>query len=412
MDSASRPCVLFIEDDQDYEQLVTSVLASSGNPFDVRWARSLGEALPAIHQYSPAVVLLDLNLADSSGYETFRRVRELAKGASIIILTSLDDDGMAVQALEEGAREYLIKNLIQPELIVRCINRVLDRDSRAAANRTAASQPSLTLSFIGSKGGVGATTTAVNVAAVFSQSGYETILIEFQAGAGTSPLYLPAPPARGLRWLLEKRSDAITVADVQRCLTGSVAGMRFLCPGPSPDPLHGAGSKHTRVIVSAARQLAPIVILDLPPRVDEEAAAALAVSDDIVLVVDREPAAIRCGPTLIEHIRAATTRTRQVELVIVDRTGLETGIALPEIRNELKMHPAVIVPHDASGITLSYAARTPLALLYPEEGFGLAHLELAEKLLASRSAETGLRLPARLYTGKVASRPIPETTYS
>jgi MinD-like ATPase involved in chromosome partitioning or flagellar assembly len=154
------------------------------------------------------------------------------------------------------------------------------------------------------------------------------------------------------------------------------------------------------------------VILDLPPRVDEEAAAALTVSDEIVLVVDREPAAIRCGPTLIEHIRAATTRTRQVELVIVDRTGLETSIALPEIRNELKMHPAVIVPHDASGITLSYAARTPLALLYPEEGFGLAHLELAEKLLSSRGAETGIRLPARLYRDKVTSRPIPETTYS
>jgi MinD-like ATPase involved in chromosome partitioning or flagellar assembly/ActR/RegA family two-component response regulator len=411
MDSVSRRRVLFIEDDDDYEQLVTSVLAASGNPFEIRWARSLAEALSTVHQFNPAVILLDLNLTDSSGYDTFRRVREQAGGASIIILTSLDDDTMAVQAIEDGAFEYLVKNLIQPELIVRCINRVLCRNVRSSANRVA-SQPNVVLSFIGSKGGVGTSTTAVNVAAVLSQCGYGAILIEFQTGAGTLPLYLPAPPARGLRSLLEKRSDAITVADLERCLAGSVAGMRFLCPGPSTDPLRNAGSKHTRAIVSAARQLAPVVILDLPSRVDEEVATALTLSDSITLVVDREPAAVHCGPTMIEQIRAATARSRQVELVIVDRTGLEISLALPDIKNQLNMRPAAMVPHAAPAIALSYAARTPLALLYPEDGFGLAHLELAEHLLAGRSLETGTRLETKFFGNKLGARSIPETTYS
>lgn len=412
MDSVSRRRVLFIEDDNDYEQLVTSVLATSGNPFEIRWARSLSEALRTIRQFNPAVILLDLNLTDSSGFDTFRRVREQAGGAAIIILTSLDDDRMAVQAIEEGAFEYLVKNLIQPELIVRCINRVLCREVRSPGNRAVAPQPNVVLSFIGSKGGVGTSTTAVNVAAVLSQCGYGTIVIEFQTGRGTLPLYLPGPPARGLRSLLEKRSDAITVADLERCLAGSVAGMRFLCPGPSTDPLRTAGSKHTRVIVSTARQLAPVVILDLPSRVDEEVATGLTLSDSITLVVDREPAAVHCGPTMIEQIRTATARSRQVELVIVDRTGLEISLALPDIKNQLNMRPAAIVPHAAPAIALSYAARTPLALLYPEDGFGLAHLELAEHLLAGRSLETGTRLETKFFGNKLGARSIPETTYS
>ena len=54
---------------------------------------------------------------------------------------------------------------------------------------------------------------------------------------------------------------------------------------------------------------------------------------------------------------------------MIDRTGLETPLPLEDIKKQLKMHPLVMIPGAGAGIALSHAARTPLVLLYPDQGF-------------------------------------------
>src|SRR5690242_12730120 len=96
--------VLLIEDDPEYGQLINAVLAACGDMFEVRSASSLAAGLALLPQYLPELVLVDLNLPDSSGYDTFLRVWERAKSIPIVVLTGLDDDYLAVRAVEEGAQ--------------------------------------------------------------------------------------------------------------------------------------------------------------------------------------------------------------------------------------------------------------------------------------------------------------------
>ena len=412
---AHRKPILLIEDDPEYEQLVSAVLAVAGDAFDLRSAGSLSAGLALIEQYKPDIVLLDLTLPDSSGYETFLRVREKAGGIPIIVLTGLDDDQLAIRAVEDGAQDYLVKSLTQPKLIARSVNMAMTRQRRLAANGKAASAATgMVLSFIGCKGGVGTSTTAVNVAALLARNGFGTVAVELQLGRpGTLSLYLETEPRYGLNSLFQKPAETITPEDLQHCLLEAAFGLHLLCPTASPGTWRALGASHAHAIISAARRTCNYVVLDLPARMDEGVAEALRVSDSITMLVDREPASVRCGAAFLEQIRMATSRSRDVRLAVVDRTGLETPLSLAEIKSLLKMHPLAMIPHDTAGIALSHSARTPLLLLYPDRPFSVAHFELAERLLSQISSNRHISGPdARLLSRGASCPSIPETMYS
>jgi len=407
--------ILLIEDDPDYAQLVSAVLAACGDMFELKSATGIAAGLALIPQYMPDLILVDLSLPDSSGYETFLKVRERAQGIPIMVLTGLDDDQVALRAVEDGAQDYLVKSLVQPKLIVRCIHMALSRQKRQVSTKHRTSLvPGTVLSFIGSKGGVGTSTTAMNIAALLAQNGFETVVIELQQGRpGTLSLYSQADPPHGLNSLLKRPADSITPSELQACLVEALSGLYLLSPTASPGTWRVLGADHVHAIVAAARRLCRFVVLDLPARIDEGIAEALKLSDSITLLVDRESASVHCGAAFLEQIRMAVSRTREVYLAVIDRTGLEVPLPLEDIKKQLKLHPLAMIPKAAAGIALSHAARTPLVLLYPEDGFGLAHFELAERLLPPETAGShGSTGPGRLLSHKVSWNTIPETTYS
>src|SRR5690242_18852356 len=111
--AARRQRVLVVEDDTDYQAILRSVLERSDSAFELEPVSTLSAALKAIECGRPQVILIDLNLPDSSGYPTFVRIRQAARDACLIVLTGTDDESLALRAIEYGAHDYLVKSLIQ-----------------------------------------------------------------------------------------------------------------------------------------------------------------------------------------------------------------------------------------------------------------------------------------------------------
>src|SRR5215218_3193691 len=121
--------ILLVEDNPGDARLVEILLAESGSSpgFEVSQAGRLDEALESLDRSDFDVILLDLSLPDSSGLETVDRTRVVAPGTPVVVLSGQDDEETALQALQGGAEDYLVKGRGDGELMARAIRYAIER---------------------------------------------------------------------------------------------------------------------------------------------------------------------------------------------------------------------------------------------------------------------------------------------
>ena len=126
---SKRLRVLLVEDDPGDAQLVVFALTQHRAPgFQVTHVSSLTEALRELTALPPFdVVLLDLNLPDSSGLSTVSHLQEVAANVPIVIMTGFDDPEFADTALEIGAQDYLVKSDDPERTVARSIRYAITR---------------------------------------------------------------------------------------------------------------------------------------------------------------------------------------------------------------------------------------------------------------------------------------------
>jgi DNA-binding NtrC family response regulator len=83
------------------------------------------------------VILLDLNLPDSSNFKTFLAVKKAAGDIPIIVMTDLSDEKTALRAVKEGAQDYLLKVDVDTNLLVRSIRYAIEREKLTTELRKA-----------------------------------------------------------------------------------------------------------------------------------------------------------------------------------------------------------------------------------------------------------------------------------
>jgi sigma-B regulation protein RsbU (phosphoserine phosphatase) len=119
--------VLLIEDNPGDADLVRLRLIEGKSPVKVNCVSRLSEGLDSLTRETPSVVLLDLNLPDSRGAETFRRVLEHSPSVPVVVLSGQDDEGLAIKAVHQGVQDYLIKGDISSKHLERAIRYAVER---------------------------------------------------------------------------------------------------------------------------------------------------------------------------------------------------------------------------------------------------------------------------------------------
>lgn len=120
--------VLLIEDNEDDADLIREALSSrSSHSIALEWADRLETGFSKLAGGPIDAVLLDLSLPDSHGLETLDRVRTRVQDAPVIVLTGLDDDRVAEEALRHGAQDYLVKGRWDGDLLRRAIRYAMGR---------------------------------------------------------------------------------------------------------------------------------------------------------------------------------------------------------------------------------------------------------------------------------------------
>lgn len=117
-----------IEDNPGDARLIHEMLREEKFEVDeiVRVDR-LSKGLACLATRDVDAVLLDLNLPDSQGLDTFEKIHSEARQVPIVILTGLKDDAYGVEAVRRGAQDYLSKGKLDGPLLVRAITYAVER---------------------------------------------------------------------------------------------------------------------------------------------------------------------------------------------------------------------------------------------------------------------------------------------
>ncbi|MGC9400655.1 MAG: ATP-binding protein [Anaerolineae bacterium] len=134
--------VLLIEDNSTDALLIQEMLESVNGTtnFDIFHVERLSHGLAQLERRPFDLVLLDLSLPDSQGPDTFERLHTHASQIPIIVLTGLDDRETAVQAVQRGAQDYLVKGSVDEHLLQRAMRYAIERKRTEEALRRRTAQ--------------------------------------------------------------------------------------------------------------------------------------------------------------------------------------------------------------------------------------------------------------------------------
>lgn len=132
--------VLLVEDNPGDARLIVEMLRDVGHIFAVEQVDRLDGALDRLARAGVDVVLLDLGLPDSQGLATFEATLRGAAGEPIIVISGLDDENLALEAVRSGAQDYLVKGRIEGQLLARVIRYGIERQRAEQALTETASR--------------------------------------------------------------------------------------------------------------------------------------------------------------------------------------------------------------------------------------------------------------------------------
>jgi two-component system sensor histidine kinase UhpB len=131
--------ILIVEDDYFFGQLIHFQLSSGGYlDSHIQQVKSIEELKEILEFFNPDVVLLDLNITDSNGIDTFYKAKEICTSSAIIILTGTEDEILANKLVKEGAQDYLLKGDANSKLLSKTIE--YSRERVLQQNRIAESE--------------------------------------------------------------------------------------------------------------------------------------------------------------------------------------------------------------------------------------------------------------------------------
>jgi two-component system chemotaxis response regulator CheY len=119
--------VLIVDDDAFVRAYLKDALADTG--YLLSEATNGEEAVDAVTNERPDVVLLDLLMPKQSGLDALTKIRHLSPESKIIVISSLDSDSLVQQALSAGARGFVAKPF-HPLEVVGAVQKVLQPEMR------------------------------------------------------------------------------------------------------------------------------------------------------------------------------------------------------------------------------------------------------------------------------------------
>ncbi len=381
----SETLILLIDESSSGIDSVRRALGDQATQFKLRRVPDVPTALARIWGGGVDMILMNLPDAGSSDGDRlapFIELRTGAQGVPIVILCASADESLAEHAVREGASDYLIREAYDVDLL-KAVRSVTKRPELSPAfSTTLSGKRGKVLAFMGSKGGVGATTVALNVAAALAEH-HQVILVELHSELGTLRHYFQ--PHRSIRDIGDLlRMETIRPADVESYLwpCKNVPGLQVLFGSGNPENAEQLNPQNAGTVLAIAAEFADYVVVDLPVALSETNRAVFEGANFLAIVIERDSISAQAAKLILHSVDSWNAARVSMGAVIVNRTALVSPMAIHDIENQLSIPILGVIPPAPDLCASAQSAHTPLLTFDIESLPAMAFRDLSQALAA------------------------------
>ena len=348
-------CVAFIGD-AETQEVVASVAQQFFDQPVVRDGDTSDALAFLAEAPAPRVLIVDIGDNSSPLSAMLSLTTAFTEDTRLIGIGEVNDVSLYRELTGAGVTDYLVKPVTE-----KALSSALERAEEpvASASQPVATEEAKRIVVIGARGGVGASTVAVNFAWLFAEDhGLRTTLVDLDLEFGTVALSLDLEPTRGLREALENpgRIDALFISSATAKLTErlSVMATEENLSGEisfSPDSID--------VLFESLGKTNECIVVDLPRPAFGVRHQTLRAATHVILVTELGLSGLRDTIRLLGNIEEATSKAKI--MVVANRGGGDQqAMRLPDFQKALGRKVDALIPDEAKAFNEAANTGKPL----------------------------------------------------
>lgn len=370
--------IVVVDQSAEFASKIDSLLA--GNDVRIEHALSVGQAdelasrdAATVIVVGPSVPLEDASFLAGWASRTERPV------AAVAVLPNVDTEIMR-RAMRSGFQDVLSAT---EQTWAEVASAVLEAHRSILVRRSGAGDSACdvkrgrVVAVMGTKGGVGKSVIATNLAAALASEGQSVVLVDLDLASGDDGIMMKLEPARTIRDAVAA-SDRLDVELLKGFLTPHSSGVRVLLAPARPEDAETVTASRVARILELLRETADLIVVDTPSAWDEATLAAADASDSILAVTGMELTSIKDTSVMLSRLMQLGRGNGTVK-VVLNRADSKVLIEEKDVERALGRAIVSRVPSDRL-VPRSVNKGVPLVMDAPRSGVSKAVIELARSI--------------------------------
>ena len=330
----NRIKVLIADDMVELRSNVKRMLANHDSIRVIGEAGDGRETIDKAKELSPHVVLMDINMPELDGLKASEILTKEFPNVQIVIMSIQSEQEYFRRAMKAGAKDFLTKPFSTSDL-VDTITSVFNKWLKDRPDLLMEEPKADVITFFSTKGGVGKTTLAANLAVHLASRGKRTLLIDASLQSGDIGITLNQKSSRTLQNLIAE--GEITADLVEEHFITHSSGLQLLLAPSEPAFAEAVKPEHFAQIIELAGSMFQYIIFDSSPHISSIELSILDNTDYLFLVATLEITSLKntrlCLKTLadirFDKEKIKLILNKDIQNVGIDAKDIEAGLAIP-----------------------------------------------------------------------------------
>lgn len=364
--------VLVIADNDDKRYELKNILANDEIAV-VAFSKSGTSALDKVSSLMPDVVLMT-GEKENNYSDIAERIYMSIPGCTVLLLSESLDISLVEKAMQSGIRKVLAWPCEQKVLIdnIKLINSI-EKMRNTNSKQKRLSWQSKVVTVFGTKGGIGKTTVAINLAVALSRSGKKVALIDLDLQFGDVGVFLDLEAKDSIAELVQERSN-YDIDIIKSYMVLHSSGVSVLSAPKSPEYADVVTGEHIEKIINTVRPYFDYVIIDTAPQYNDCSIVAIENSNFVLFLIALDISTIRNARISADVFETLNQKDKMK--IIVNRDH-ESGISIKDAQKVLGCEMFMRIQSDWKTAISALNKGVPIVIDAPRTAIGQQLIQLA-----------------------------------